>query len=72
MISTSDPQSPAPGASSQSTWPDHVARWRDVDFDSPQIAIVQTVSMIDGKIMIGHPFRDRWAGSRFFEIRRSE
>ena len=37
-------------------------RWSDVDFDSSQIAIVQTVSMIDGKIVIDtnnyYPQRD--------------
>ena len=36
-------------------------RWRDVDFDSSQIAIVQTVSMVDGKIVIGQP---KTSGSR--------
>lgn len=36
-------------------------RWSDVDFDSSQLAIVQTVSMVDSKIIIGQP---KTAGSR--------
>ncbi len=36
-------------------------RWGDVDFDSSQIAIVQTVSTVDGKIVVGQP---KTAGSR--------
>jgi integrase len=36
-------------------------RWSDVDLDSSQIAIVQTVSMVDGKIVIGQP---KTSGSR--------
>lgn len=36
-------------------------RWRDVDFDSAQLAIVQTVSTVDSKVVIGQP---KTAGSR--------
>jgi integrase len=36
-------------------------RWRDVDFDAGQLAIVQTVTAIEGKIVIGEP---KTAGSR--------
>lgn len=36
-------------------------RWRDVDFDAGQVAIVQTVTAIEGKIVIGEP---KTAGSR--------
>jgi integrase len=36
-------------------------RWGDVDFDSSQIAIVQTVSTVDSKIVVGQP---KTSGSR--------
>ena len=36
-------------------------RWSDVDFDSSQLAIVQTVSTVDGIVTIGKP---KTAGSR--------
>lgn len=36
-------------------------RWGDVDFDSAQLAIVQTVSTVDSKVVIGQP---KTAGSR--------
>ena len=36
-------------------------RWGDIDFDSSQIAIVQTVSTVDGAIVVGQP---KTSGSR--------
>lgn len=36
-------------------------RWGDIDFDSSQIAIVQTVSTVDSKIVVGQP---KTSGSR--------
>jgi integrase len=36
-------------------------RWRDVDFDAMQIAVVQTLSVVDGHVLIGRP---KTAGSR--------
>jgi integrase len=36
-------------------------RWRDIDFDASQIAIVQTLSVVDGEIVLGEP---KTAGSR--------
>ena len=36
-------------------------RWGDVDFDSSQLAIVQTVSTVDGRVVVGQP---KTAGSR--------
>ena len=36
-------------------------RWGDIDFDASQIAIVQTVSTIDSKIVVGQP---KTSGSR--------
>jgi len=36
-------------------------RWGDVDFDSSQIAIVQTVSKVNGRIVVGQP---KTSGSR--------
>ena len=36
-------------------------RWRDIDFDASQIAIVQTLNAVKGKIIIGEP---KTAGSR--------
>lgn len=36
-------------------------RWGDIDFDSSQIAIVQTVTTVDSKVVIGQP---KTAGSR--------
>jgi integrase len=36
-------------------------RWRDVDFDAMQIAVVQTLSVVDGDVLIGKP---KTAGSR--------
>lgn len=36
-------------------------RWGDVDFDSSQLAIVQTVSTVDSKVVVGQP---KTAGSR--------
>ena len=36
-------------------------RWSDIDFDSSQIAIVQTVSTVNGKIVVGQP---KTSGSR--------
>jgi integrase len=36
-------------------------RWNDIDFDSAQIAIVQTISVVEGKVVVGVP---KTAGSR--------
>ena len=36
-------------------------RWGDIDFDSAQIAIVQTVSTVDSKVVVGQP---KTSGSR--------
>jgi integrase len=36
-------------------------RWCDVDFEASQIAVAQTVSVVDGKVLIGKP---KTAGSR--------
>jgi integrase len=36
-------------------------RWSDVDFDSSQLAIVQTVSTVNGKVVVGQP---KTSGSR--------
>ena len=36
-------------------------RWSDVDFDSSQIAIVQTVSTVNSKVVVGQP---KTSGSR--------